>query len=59
MLVLSRKRDERVEVKLPDGGTATIVVCSVDGSRVRLGFEFPEGYDINRPDAKKRPPQAA
>ena len=49
MLVLSRKRDEKILVKVPgiEKGIEVTVV-QIDQSRVRLGFNAPENVTILR-----------
>ena len=49
MLVLSRKRDEKILMKLP--GVAEdieVTVVQIDSSRVRLGFKAPTDVTILR-----------
>lgn len=44
MLVLSRKRDERIVI----GDNIVITVVDIRGDKVRLGFSAPESVEINR-----------
>jgi carbon storage regulator len=44
MLVLSRKRDERIVI----GDNIVITIVEVRGDKVRLVLEFPEGTRIAR-----------
>ncbi len=44
MLVISRKKDESIEI----GGGIRILVCSISGSKVRLGIEAPRDVPIRR-----------
>jgi carbon storage regulator len=53
MLVLSRKRDERIVI----GGNIVITVIEVRGDKVRLGIEAPHDVPVHRQevyDAIKR-----
>lgn len=54
MLVLQRKKNERVIITLPDGSNGEVVVVRFphDGS-VRLGFEFPNGVTIHRQEVQE------
>lgn len=44
MLVLSRKRDERIVI----GGNIVITVIEVRGDKVRLGIEAPADVPVHR-----------
>jgi len=44
MLVLSRKRDERVVIN----GNIEVTVVEIRGDRVRLGFDAPKEIEIHR-----------
>ncbi len=44
MLVLSRKPGESIQI----GNEITVTVLKVQGNRVRLGFEAPQGTRIMR-----------
>jgi carbon storage regulator len=44
MLVLSRKRNERVHI----GNNVYVTVIEIRGDKVRLGFEAPDGIPIHR-----------
>ena len=44
MLVLSRKRDERIVI----GGNIVITVVEVRGDKVRLGIEAPSDVPVHR-----------
>lgn len=49
MLVLSRRRDEKVLVKVPGmEGEIEITIVQIDQSRVRLGFTAPVEVTILR-----------
>lgn len=48
MLVLSRKENESVIIKLPDGREVVVMLTAIRGDRVRLGFEAPKDIVILR-----------
>lgn len=48
MLVLSRKKDEDVFIKTPEGRTVVIRVVEIVGDKVRLGFMAEEAVTIMR-----------
>jgi len=48
MLVLTRKRGEKVIVTCPDGTELAVTVVEVGGGKVRLGFDAPAAYRIRR-----------
>lgn len=48
MLVLSRKKDEDVFIKTPEGRTVVIRVVEIVGDKVRLGFTAEEAVTIMR-----------
>jgi len=48
VLVLSRKRDEVVEVRCNNGQKLRVVLVDIDGGKVRLGFDGPLDMKINR-----------
>jgi len=50
MLVLSRKRNERVRI----GGLGSITVVEVRGDKVRLGFDFPTDVAVHREEVARR-----
>lgn len=50
MLVLSRKRNERIQI----GKDVQITVVEVRGNRVRLGIEAPEEQKIVRMDPRQQ-----
>lgn len=51
MLVLTRRPEE--SLVFPDVGI-TVVVCSVDGNRVRLGIEAPDSIRVFRDELMDR-----
>ena len=49
MLVLSRRRDEKILVRVPGvEGEIEVTVVQIDASRVRLGFNAPGNVTILR-----------
>lgn len=50
MLVLSRKRDESIEI----GGGITVVVVEVRGDKVRLGIQAPGDVSVHRGEIARR-----
>ena len=50
MLVLSRKVGEQVVV----GGKIVVTVVSVDGNKVRLGFEAPRDVPVHRKEIQDK-----
>ena len=55
MLVLSRKRGERIVARLPDDREIVVTLVEIRGSdKVRLGFDAPEDVRIWREELLKR-----
>lgn len=50
MLVLSRRTGERIVI----GDDVELVVVSVQGDRVKLGFQAPHGITIHREEVYER-----
>jgi len=48
MLVLSRRKDESVIIRLPDGTTIQVMITAVHGDKVRIGFNAPKEVIILR-----------
>lgn len=48
MLVLSRKRGEKVVIVTPGGEEITISVIEIRGDRARMGFDAPKDHAIHR-----------
>ncbi|MDD5469897.1 MAG: carbon storage regulator [Candidatus Peribacteraceae bacterium] len=48
MLVLSRKRDEKIVIKLPDGSLIEVTIVDIRGDKVRLGIEAPSDVPVHR-----------
>lgn len=53
MLVLTRRRQERVYITGP-GGEILIYVVDIKGKQVRLGFEAPAKFTIHRKEVVDR-----
>jgi carbon storage regulator len=53
MLVLSRKRDERIVID----GNIVVTVVYLDAQRVRLGIEAPTDVTVNREEIERLPPK--
>ena len=55
MLVLSRKRDEKIFVQIPGiDEKIEITVVQIDSSRVRLGFNAPKDVIILRKELEEK-----
>lgn len=50
MLILSRKRDEKIRI----GEEVTITVVEIRGDKVRLGIEAPTSIRVNREEVYRR-----
>lgn len=48
MLVLSRKREQTVALVDEQGTTITVRVLSIEGGKIRLGFDAPRRFSIVR-----------
>jgi carbon storage regulator len=53
MLVLTRKRDERLFI----GDDIQVVVLRIQGNRITLGIQAPDGVRIIRAEIADLPPQ--
>lgn len=53
MLVLTRRRNEKVIVTLDDGRRCEIVVAELRHDKVRLGFNFPDGVTVHREEVQQ------
>lgn len=53
MLVLSRKQDEKVSIKIGDQ-TVIVSIASVNGGHVKLGFDADKEVQILRCELDKR-----
>lgn len=55
MLVLSRRRDEKVLVKVPGlENELEVTVVQIDSNRVRLGFKAPPNVTILREELRSK-----
>lgn len=48
MLVLSRRTDERIRIKLEDGRHIWVLVTRIDRNKVRLGISAPPSIILER-----------
>jgi carbon storage regulator len=53
MLVLSRKKDEKIVIKLGEQ-TIEVRVLKIEGQKVRLGVDAPESVAVHREEVWKR-----
>lgn len=53
MLILSRKREERVVIETEAGERVEVTVCQIGEEKVRLGFEAPRGVRILRSEIER------
>lgn len=56
MLVLSRKRDEKILLRLSNGEKIELTVVRIDANKVRLGIEASESVAILRSELLELPP---
>lgn len=54
MLILGRKENESVVLRLPDGETVIITLTQLGGSQIRLGIEAPSEVGIYRKELFER-----
>jgi carbon storage regulator CsrA len=55
MLVLTRKEDEKITIRCPDGSFINITICRIDDNRkVRIGIDADNRYKITRTELIKR-----
>ncbi len=55
MLVLTRKQDESITIRCPDGKLIKITVCRIDDNyKVRVGIEAESDYKITRTELIQR-----
>lgn len=48
MLVLSRKEDEAIIIKLPNGEQIDVIVTQINGNHIRVGVDADEDVEIVR-----------
>jgi carbon storage regulator len=48
VLVLSRKKDEAVQISIGGGLVIHVFVVEIRGDKVRIGFEAPANVAVNR-----------
>lgn len=53
MLVLSRKKNEKIIMTLPDGRVIETIVADIRGDKVRLGIAAPTDVTIDREEVHK------
>ncbi|HUT60741.1 MAG TPA: carbon storage regulator [Phycisphaerae bacterium] len=54
MLVLTRRKNERLDITTPDGTVITIIVVRAEHGVCRLGIEAPHEVTILRDDARRK-----
>jgi carbon storage regulator len=52
MLVLSRKCQQRIVVRVPRATTVVIAVVEIKGDKVRIGVEAPAECTVNREEVQ-------
>lgn len=60
MLVLSRKKDETILIKTPEGEKIKVTVVKIEGNngyngRVRIGIDAPQKITVLRSELEKNP----
>lgn len=48
MLILERKKEQKIKLTTPSGEVVTITVVKSSPNKVRLGFEAPESVKIEK-----------
>ena len=56
MLVVSRKKGEKVHVQTPKGEFITVYVTEIGKKAVKIGFDAPKDYTIAREELLKLVP---
>lgn len=59
MLVVSRKRDEKIVLTTSDGTEIELVVVRIEPKKVRLGIQADKNVAILRSELKERPSKTA
>ena len=52
MLVLSRRRGEKIIITTPGGVRVVVIVIAIRGDNVRMGFEAPDDVSIHREEVQ-------
>ena len=55
MLVLSRKKSERIFIDAPRSGRIEIMICDVNSGKVKIGFNAPLDFKIEREEIADSP----
>lgn len=55
MLVLSRKRDEKIMLKLENEQEIELTIVRIDGNKVRIGIDAEENVAILRSELVEQP----
>ena len=53
LLVISRRRDEVIDMLLPDGTVIEVMVCDVQPGKVRIGVRAPANVTILRRELRQ------
>lgn len=48
MLVLTRRQKQHITITTPRGEIITIHIASIKSNQVRIGFEAPDDYHVDR-----------
>lgn len=59
MLVLSRKRDEKILLKVNETDSIELTVVRIDNNKVRLGIDAEDNVTILRSELLDRTPKVA
>lgn len=54
MLIIRRKKNERIDIEHNGAVLATIIVTKITEGNVFLGFDLPDDYIISRDNAKSK-----
>ena len=54
MLILTRRRNEETVIRTPDGIEISVFVVSLNGDKVKLGFEAPKAVSVHRREVQDR-----
>jgi len=55
VLVVTRRVNERLDIKTTTGETITVSVTGIRGAQVRIGIEAPAEFKIERPKRSASP----